>query len=56
MPKWLARLLSRWHRRKAQRLLASANDQRKLLEELIERAEHHEHRAKHWDLVSNRRN
>jgi hypothetical protein len=55
MPRWLARLLREWHRRKAKRLGAIADDQRKHLAELLERADHHEHRAKHWDLIANRR-
>jgi len=29
--------------------------QQKALERLIERADNHEHRAKHWHLVANRR-
>jgi len=51
MPNWFAR----WHRNKAKRLSVAAEQQRKALIELVERAEYHEHRAKHWDLVGNRR-
>jgi hypothetical protein len=40
---------------KAKRLLTTATDQRQYLKDLIERAGHHEHRAKHWDFVANRR-
>jgi len=47
-------MLRNWHRRKAKRLLTIADDRRKYLEEIIERASHHEHRAKHWDLVAHR--
>lgn len=54
MPRCLARTLRNWHRRKAKRLGAIIEDQRKRLTELLQRAEHHEHRAKHWDLVANR--
>jgi len=54
MLRWLARLLRDWHRRKAKRLGAIADDRRKHLTELLERADHHEHRAKHWDLIANR--
>ena len=55
MPKWLARKLSRWHRKRANRLLVAAEERRKALMQIVERAEYHEHRAKHWDLVGNRR-
>ena len=55
MPRWLARMLRDWHGRKAQRLTAAAEKQRKNLDELVEKAAHHIHRAKHWDLISNRR-
>jgi hypothetical protein len=55
VPRWLARMLCDWHRRKAKRLSKDAEKQRNELERLMERAEHHEHRAKHWDLVANRR-
>ena len=55
MPKWLARKLSRWHRKRAKRLAVAAEQQRKALIELVERAEYHKHRAEHWDLVGNRR-
>ena len=55
MPKWLARKLSHWHRKRVMRLSVAAEQQRKALIELVERAEYHEHRAKHWDLVGNRR-
>ena len=55
MPRWLARMLRNWHRRRAKRLVSIIEDQRKHLTELLERADHHEHRAKHWDLVANRR-
>jgi hypothetical protein len=48
-------MLRNWHRRKAGRLSAIAEDRRKYLEEILERAAHHEHRAKHWDLIANRR-
>ena len=48
-------MLRDWHRRKAQRLSKDAEKQRNELEQLMERVEHHEHRAKHWDLVANRR-
>jgi len=33
----------------------AAEKQRGALEQLTERADHHQHRAKHWDLVANRR-
>ena len=33
----------------------AAEKQRRALEQLTERADHHQHRAKHWDLVANRR-
>ena len=39
---------------KVQALAAIIEDQRKHLTELLERADHHEHRAKHWDLIANR--
>ena len=55
MPRWLARMLRDWHGRKAQRLTAAAEKQRNKLDELTEKAAHHIHRAKHWDLISNRR-
>jgi hypothetical protein len=45
----------RWHRKRAKWLLAAAERQRKALIELVERAEHHEHWAKHWDLIANHR-
>ena len=55
MPRWLARMLRNWHRKKAERLNAVAEDQWNNLEEILERAAHHEHRAKHWDLIAYRR-
>ena len=55
MPRWIARILRDWHRRKAVRLIALAEKQRKELDELMERVFYHEHRVKHWDLISNRR-
>ena len=55
MPRWLAKMLRDWHRRRAQRLSEAAEKQRRALEQLTERAGHHQHRAKHWDLVANRR-
>jgi hypothetical protein len=48
-------MLRGWHRWKAAQLAASAEEQRKALEQLAARLAHHEHRAKHWDLISNRR-
>jgi hypothetical protein len=51
MPRWLARLLRDRHRRRAQRLGEAAEKQRRALE----RAGHHQHRAKHWDFIANRR-
>jgi hypothetical protein len=51
IPRWLARMLRDWHRRRAQRLSEAAEKQRRALEQLTERADHHEHRARHWDLV-----
>ena len=54
MPKWLARMLRDWHRTREQRLSVAAEKQRTRFEQLMERADHHEHRAKHWDLVANR--
>ena len=48
-------MLRNWHHRKAQRLSKDAEKQRTELEQLMERGDHHEHRAKHWDLVANRR-
>jgi hypothetical protein len=41
--------------KKGEWLVAAAERQRKALIELVERAEYHEHRAKHWDLIANRR-
>ena len=55
MPRWLAKRMRDWHLKRVQRLRAAAEKQRKLFEQLMERADHHEHRAKHWDLVANRR-
>jgi hypothetical protein len=48
-------MLRRWHRRRAQRLREAIEKQRKVLEQLMEQADHHQHRAKHWDLVANLR-
>jgi hypothetical protein len=48
-------MLRDWHRTKAQWLSKDAEKQRNELEQLMERVEHHEHRAKHWDFVVNRR-
>ena len=42
MPKWLARKLGRWHRKRAKRLPVAAEQRRKALIELVERAEYHE--------------
>ena len=53
--RWLARMLRDWHGRRAQRLTLAAEKQRKELDRLTEKAAHHIHRAKHWDLISNRR-
>ena len=55
MPRWLARMLRDWHGRRAQRLTLAAEKQRKELDRLTEEAAYHIHRAKHWDLISNRR-
>jgi len=55
MPRWLARVLRNWHLRRANQLGAIAEDRRKHLQEILERTAHHEHRAKHWDLVAHRR-
>ena len=55
MPRWLARMLRDWHGRRAQRLTLAAEKQRKELDRLTEKAAYHIHRAKHWDLISNRR-
>ena len=55
MPRWLARMLRDWHGRRAQRLTLAAEKQRKELDRLTEKTAHHIHRAKHWDLISNRR-
>jgi hypothetical protein len=55
LPRWIARVLRDWHRRKALRLSALAEKQRKELDALMERVAYHEHRVKHWDLISNRR-
>ena len=55
MPRWLARMLRDWHGRKAQRLTLAAEKQRKELDRLTEEAAYYIHRAKHWDLISNRR-
>jgi len=51
----VARMLRDLHRRKAQRLSEAAEKQRRALEQLTHQAEHHQHRAKHWELVANRR-
>ena len=53
MPRWLARMLR--HSKKAQRLTTEAEKQQKKVGELVESAAHHIHRAKHWDLIFNRR-
>ena len=55
MPRWVARLLCNWHRSRARRLLALAEKQTQELTRVVERAERHEHRAKHWDFVAHRR-
>jgi hypothetical protein len=44
-----------WNRRKAMRLAQSVAEQRKKLDQLMDQASHHEHRAKHWDFICNRR-
>jgi len=48
-------MLRDWHRRKAQRLSEDAEKQRNELERLMGRVEQHDHQAKHWDFVANRR-
>jgi len=48
-------MLRDWHGRRAQRLTLAAEKQRKELDRLTEEAAYHIHRAKHWDLISNRR-
>jgi hypothetical protein len=48
-------MLRDWHRRKAQQLSKNAEKQRNELEQLMKRVEHHDHRAKHWHFVANRR-
>ena len=55
VPRWLAKMLVNWHRSKATKLLASAEEQRKAVDRVSERATYHEHRVKHWDLIANRR-
>ena len=55
MPRWLARMLRDWHRRKAVRLAAVAEKKREQLGQTEEQLKHHEHRAKHWDFISNQR-
>ena len=55
MPRWLARMLRDWDSKKAQRLTTEAEKQKKKVGELAESAAHHIHRAKHWDLIFNRR-
>jgi hypothetical protein len=52
LPRWFARIVRDWHRRKARRLTELAEKQRKELDQLIERAAHHVHRAKHWDVYN----
>ena len=44
-----------WHRSKAAKLAAFAAEQQTAVNRVIERATYHEHRAKHWDLIANRR-
>ena len=48
-------MLRDWHRRKAQQLSEDAEKQRNELEQLMNPVEHHDHRAKHWHFVANRR-
>jgi hypothetical protein len=55
MLRWLAWMLCNWHRWKAAKLAEFAKEQRRALERLDERIAQHEHRARHWDLISNRR-
>jgi hypothetical protein len=54
-PNWFATMAAAWHRRKAARLAARVEKRRKMLDQLIERAARHEHRAKHWGFIANRR-
>ena len=54
MPRWLARMLRDWHRRKARRLAAVAAKKREQLRQIDEQMERHEHRAKHWDFIARR--
>jgi hypothetical protein len=53
VPRWLARLLGDWHRRRSKRLAAIIEDQRKHLTELLSEPTTTQHRAKHWDLIAN---
>ena len=54
VPRGSPRFCADWHRWKVVKLAASATEQQKAVNRVIERAAYREQRTKHWDLRSNR--